>query len=198
MTANGWPDIIGPLEILAPNLSEPLALRPLVRVFGGVELSDEAGARRTVMRFPDLFYRVATVDAQTLVAGTLGWAKGISRADLVRLDTALGMAALEGLADAEPLGSGYYSVRAVPNKLLKFIANVGSFSVELRPPSVQPEDPNKIGIFLDSMVLAPGAVARAIWDSVSFGYRIQGGSHAYITYEGQYVVYDGRRIYVRS
>lgn len=192
------PDALGPIEVLAPNLAAALQLRATTRVHGGVTVDDDAGAMRSRMRFPDNGYSVATVNAAALFASTTPWAEGISAADLVRLDNQSADGVLEGVADAVPLGSYYYSVRAVPNKPIKVLANVGSQALRVQPPSAPLSDPNSAGIFLDSITLTPGLAVAVVWDAYSFGYRIQRGERTYVTYEGQYVVYLGQRIYYRG
>lgn len=189
--------VLGPRHVLGPNLKEPLALQKKLRVRGGVTLEDDAARERTRMRSPETGHTVVTIDRLELARTTRPWVLGISAADLVRLDPQ-SPTVLEGIADAMPLGSSVYAVRAVPNNPEKFLVNVGINSVSVQPPVTMPEDPDKAGWFLDSITLPPGVIARIVWDHASYGYRIQGGAKTYVTYQGQYVVHNGQRIYVRT
>lgn len=182
------------------NSDAQATLRQRLHVQAPALARDNASRDRTELEFVDLAFRTVTLDAGQLAGGgELGpWAVGLSNADMIRLDAAIADVLVVGFADANPVGGGYYDVQAVPTKRLKFIANVGSYMVTLQPPAELPDDPDTLGIFIDSFSLQPLAVCRACWDPYSYGYRIIGGNHNYLVYEGQYLVHEGRRIYLRT
>lgn len=192
-------DTLGPRSGYV-NTEAKVRMRPRLHVQGPALLRDNPTRKRSEIEFVDLAFRTITLDAGALSGGgeLTPWAQGLSNADLIRLDTSVSDIVVVGFADAIPVGGGYYNVQAVPTKSIKFIANVGDHTVELRPPAELLEDPDTAGIFIDNLTLQPDAVCRVCWDAVSYGYRIIGGNHNYIVYEGQYVVHEGRRIYLRT
>ncbi len=175
MTTSAYPDALGPLEILAPNLDTPLPIRATVRLLGCVTWEDDPQQSRARMRFPDGPFRAVSIDNAELLRTRTPRAVGLSNADLVRLDARADGIALEGLADAVSMGAGYYAERAVPNKPIKYIANVGTHTISVRPPLSPLTDRYRAGVFENTYTLAPGSTIRAIWDHGSNAYRILGG-----------------------
>lgn len=199
MTAYGIPDVLGAQELVINGVSYPL--RSTVSFRYGPDLHDDPMRSRTRLVVPDpgiLGYQTVTVPAATLSAGgeLIASAQNLSTADLVRIDNTEGDRVVVGMADVTP-GDGYDYVQAVPDKLIKYVCNTGTYNVTLRPPVNQPADPDAAGIFLDNITLKRDDCARVVWDPGSYGYRIQGGGHAFLVYEGHYVVHEGKRIYIR-
>jgi hypothetical protein len=199
----GIPDVLGP-QFVQYEGGALIPLRQTLRVGGGADVKDDAPRLRTRLTLPDPVYRVVTISSDALSnlesdsPELTQWVVGLSNADLVRLENNSGETIVIGMADLVERDDGYDLVQAIPDKRIKFLANCGTYKVTLQPPAAELSDPDSAGIFLDSITLYTHDVVRVYWDSISAGYRIQGGSHTYITYEGHYVVHDGQRIYRRT
>lgn len=200
MSGAGVPDVLGPQVLLLNGVS--YTLRGTLQFHFGPDLHDDPLHSRSRLVVPDpgiLGYQTVTVPASVLSAGgeLVASAPQLSTADLVRIDCSEGDRVVIGMADVVHAGGGVDYVQAVPDKPIKYVCNVGGYNLTLRPPAAQPTDPDAAGIFIDNITLKLNDCVRVFWDPASYGYRIQGGGHAYLVYEGQYVVHEGKRIYIR-
>lgn len=166
-------DALGPRSVRAPNLSEPLTLRPIVRILGGATLEDDPAMARSQLRCAVPGAQVVTIAAAELARGTHVQGQGVSNATLVRFEpTQPGV--VQGLADLFPLGAGYFVVRARPNVAFKFLHNAGTETLQIVPST--PDEPLRAGVFLDTIALTPGLTVRIVWDHEAFAWRIPAGT----------------------
>lgn len=198
MSRTSIPDVLGPITV-AVNGGPEIPLRSRVRFGNGLRIRDDRLHARTQVLFDAGVWRTVTAsDAALHSASHLAEVENLSTAHLVRLANMSAETVLYGLVDVQYLSTEYYSLQAVPDRTVKFVANTGNYRITLQPPAAVLDDPDTAGIFLDAVTLNPNDVVRVFWDQEAGGYRIMGGSHGYIVVGGRYVVHEGRRIYRRT
>jgi hypothetical protein len=179
-----FPDILG-VSSLTANASVGVSVRKgaLNIVSLGVTATDNPGRRRTDVTIPDKTLacvtgsRSSSGEWQPAIVGTEG-------ADLVRVSSSTTGTILTGL-----------DFSGTQIKLAKFVANVGTNTIEMQPPA------SPVGghaYFANSFTLRQSETARVVWDESSLVYRIAASTAVpaadLITVDGSYITVDGNHV----
>lgn len=181
MTKSWFPDLIGPSTV-APNGGTKVRIRAgILNVdSGGVSAVDNPARRRTDLTIDAAAWNVITANR----ADPGEWLPVFTpfgTASVVRLNT-VGGVTLTGLDSGDD-----------PTVAVKYIANVGSFAVDIDVPSSPVAGKQ---YFASAYTLALGATVRTVWDSVTRVYRIGVAAVGtdLIILDGDYLTLDGDHI----
>lgn len=184
MSKTTFPDIFGPSTVAANN-GTPVTIRNKVLnvISPGVTAADNPSKRRTDLTLADPSWVVVS----TSVGSSGEWLPGSSTfvgADVVRVSSSTTGTILTGISTGTD----------DPTHLVKFVANVGSNSLTIRPP-VSPIA-GKQYYAGNAYTLGVSHVVRMTWDSVTRVYRIigTGAVNNHIIIDGARIVLDGNPI----